>query len=410
VYEMRKGRGFFLIAAGMSGAGGSVGADYNRLLFEFDSTGVLTRWEMERAGGPTDTPLPNRKQEKQAGTAVTVEPAVELKKLPADQWALKGSKSFRSVALSPDGALLAATDSKGRVWLRDLASGAETTLAEPKLFGPLRRTTSVLEFSRDGQRLAVMSQGVQVVDPARRMHIDLPRAQTKRELKDSREATAMALAPDGRLIAMGNLKGTLRVIDPDRDSTLHSIQAHKKGIASVAYSPDGGLLATAGWDASVRIWSTATWEEIAHLPVQAGVVRFSPDGSMLALFCDAHVEIWRLHDRDTQSLATSGVGMPMLEQVFLVPHYIYHGITGLQGLQMTFSKDGRYLAAPVGSCVVYDTSTRQIVWRYLPRGRQGEDAITSWVFAPDGRRAAIATPKTIYWIEEGWQRPASSSP
>ena len=70
---------------------------------------------------------------------------------------------------------------------------------------------------------------------------------------------------------------------------------------SIAFSPCGQVLATAGWDQTVRIWDVASAEELicfrGHTNVIYGVA-FSPDGRRVASGgADKTVRIWRVPTR-----------------------------------------------------------------------------------------------------------------
>src|SRR5262249_22810308 len=82
-----------------------------------------------------------------------------------------------------------------------------------------------------------------------------------------------------------------------------SFQAHPGDVWSVAFSPDGKLLATADGDAdhpgTVSLWDTANWRQRATLPHPAAVlsVAFAPDGRTLATGSwDRKVRLWPLAD------------------------------------------------------------------------------------------------------------------
>ena len=398
VYEMKKGHG--VLASPVEGL--SLGEDRHRLLFEFDSLGVLSRWSMERAVSQDDAlPFPDRTRQTYAATADYVEPAPKLEDLALMAWT--GSTSFRWVGLSPDGSFLAALSLDGRLWLRDLGAGTDTVHTLPPA---LPGAISALEFNQAGQLLLATRKGVQVIDPVRVMRSGLS-ISSSISSKEFRDATALAIDAKGSHIAMGNAEGLVCVIDPFSGTVTQRIQAHRAKVVAVAFSGVGGLIASVASGDSVRIWATTTGRGFAVLPTRAETMRFSPDGSALAISTAGRVEIWH-PGKPSEAWDGRRDVAPRLSDVFLLP-YVYWTPPDSAGFHIAFSSDGRYVAVPAGNCVVYDTWERRVTWRYIPPKKKA-DSFLDWAFAPEDSVAEIATPGAIYSIKGNWEGPARSQP
>jgi WD40 repeat protein len=97
-------------------------------------------------------------------------------------------------------------------------------------------------------------------------------------------ASRVTYAPDGKTIV--SVRGpVIRMWDPatGKEKFLE-YEGHQSGVASVAVSPDGKRIASAG--DSIRLWDPSG-KPIREIPVQGGVsvVAFSPDGERLAAAC-----------------------------------------------------------------------------------------------------------------------------
>ena len=69
----------------------------------------------------------------------------------------------------------------------------------------------------------------------------------------------------------------------------------------------GDLLASAGWDNTVRLWNSTNGVSIKTigLPDRANSVSFSPDGSELAIACsDRSIKIWSIKNNQFSRLLT----------------------------------------------------------------------------------------------------------
>ena len=76
------------------------------------------------------------------------------------------------------------------------------------------------------------------------------------------------------------------------------LAGHRDSINSVCFSPDGKLLASGGWDKTVRVWELGTWRELLRLDGHLGGVNavcFSSDGKKLASGGeDTTVLVWQM--------------------------------------------------------------------------------------------------------------------
>jgi WD40 repeat protein len=75
-----------------------------------------------------------------------------------------------------------------------------------------------------------------------------------------------------------------------------TLAGHRGDVHHVEFSPRGDLLASAGKDGTVRLWSTTTWEPLRTIQAslkEVNVAAFSPDGQTLATVDDeGKLKLW----------------------------------------------------------------------------------------------------------------------
>ncbi|MBD2165121.1 hypothetical protein H6G04_11980 [Calothrix membranacea FACHB-236] len=107
---------------------------------------------------------------------------------------------------------------------------------------------------------------------------------------------SLAFSPDGKMLATAHFDGYFRLWDVNSGQQLIAYDAHLAFIWSIAFNPDGSILATAGEDATIKLWDVATGKCIKVLSGHNGgvlCVRFTQDSHQLvSSSADRTLRLW----------------------------------------------------------------------------------------------------------------------
>jgi WD40 repeat protein/serine/threonine protein kinase len=294
---------------------------------------------------------------------------------------LSQSKSVNSVALSPDGSLVATGGDDGSVWVSDVERGV-TSITNLSLFGTVGRVS----FSPDGRMLVAVSMGGQarVWKPAT--------GEPLTPLLQAQDFDASSLAdvlrvmkptasfsPDGKLLllAWGSKSAQLR--DAASGNLMREL-SHGDVVYHAAFSSDGRLVVTSSADGTARIWEVATGKSVGPTLRHGGAVywaQFSSDGKTLLTVRDGHyVQLWDW--REGRRIAQE---IPRKSR-------LYHA---------SLSPDGSNILTTAwsGYAHLYDAATGRMMSQFQQQG-----GVVAGAFSPDGTHIAIACEDGNAWLWE----------
>jgi len=222
-------------------------------------------------------------------------------------------KAIYSLAFSPLGTMLAVGLEDGNVLLWDLAAPPAVPCLDPPLTLPGRwGPVWSLAFSPRNDRLAAVSgdDGVDLWSLTNRTKEGVVRLSGYRG-----RIRSLAFSPGGEMLATGGgvfvTVGEVRlwnidalpkgIPEAEQPSTFVDFEGHRQVVASVAFSPDGRLLASGGGrflcPAEINLWDVSARGHVALLgpppPDQVLAVAFSHDSRTLAVAArDGVISLW----------------------------------------------------------------------------------------------------------------------
>jgi WD40 repeat protein len=190
--------------------------------------------------------------------------------------------------------------------------------------------------------------------------------------------TSVAFSPDGRLLATASEDKTVKLWQAGTWRNVQTIIGHTRAVSTVAFSPDGRWLASGSVDKTIRIWDVPNGNHPRLLDAKQRVslLAFNSDGSRLASGggSDGKITVWDLR-----------TGRKLL--AFVADNGSVGGLA--------FSPDGRLLATGGEDEVVKVWKAFTGAPQLIAKNRHS-DEINALGFSRDGRWIASASyDKTI---------------
>ncbi|MCO6459375.1 MAG: hypothetical protein J5I93_29035 [Pirellulaceae bacterium] len=233
-----------------------------------------------------------------------------------------------------------------------------------------KRPVTALDTSRDGRWLALARYGQVALHALQDDGSTVAAAPTLSLTDLPGKVTSLHFTPDGSqlIVATGvaGLGGVAEIRNLPDGTLARRFEAHRDILYDAELSPDGGTLATCGYDKQIRLWDARTGEQLRLLEGHNGAVydvAFSPDGKYLvSASADDTCKVWRVAD----GLRLDTLFQP-LKEVYCCQ----------------FTPDGRHVVA--GGA---DNTLR--VWRFVSRDKPRVNPLVLARFAHEGPLVRLA--------------------
>ncbi len=218
------------------------------------------------------------------------------------------TNGLSGIAVSPDfNTLATASGIKIHLW------NPNTGEYKKMIFGGYWSYQRSLTFSPDGNTLVSQeSRDIHLWDITRAVHIAALYEYNRDTQNSEWGSSSIAFSPDGQLLAGGGRYSTLVKLWYKGRTLKAELAGHTAGITSVAFSHDSRFLASGSNDHTVRLWDVASETEIATFTGHSDVVysvAFNPDASIVASGGkDKKIVLWDVATGESRTINTGHIG------------------------------------------------------------------------------------------------------
>ena len=218
------------------------------------------------------------------------------------------TNAVTGMAVSPEFRTIA-TASRKKIHLWDPNTGEHKTM----IFGGHWTNQRSLTFSPDEKTLASQeSRNIHLWDITRAVHITALYQYNRSSQNDESGSSSIAFSPDGQLLAGGGRYSTSVNLWYRGRTHKAALTGHTAGITSVAFSHDSRFLVSGSNDHTVRLWDVESEREIATFTGHSDTVftvTFNHDASMIAS-CgkDRTIMLWDVATGESRTIITEHTG------------------------------------------------------------------------------------------------------
>jgi len=304
--------------------------------------------------------------------------------------AAKPQLGYGELLFSPSGEYLA-VGQPNDILLWEWASEKQRRIPAPNI-GELVRS---LALSPDGRLLAAAGSRIQIWDVSKVW--SLPQGREVPMVGQSDQFPGyiieIAFSPDGKTLATAETDPRVGLWDAETLKEIRRFQGNPRDVRAVAFSPDGRTLFSGGGDGSVRYFDPRSplSPEVLPIPVWSPAFTFAPDSQQFIALDSRNgaAELWRI---------------PPGRQIERSEHLSF---LGTNNLAVAWSPDGRLLAIGdrAGNLRVWDYERRRVITNFANPGFEavvvrffgGGRTLMCGLVNSSGRRDAR------YWDTRTWR-------
>ncbi|MBD2100309.1 serine/threonine-protein kinase [Leptolyngbya sp. FACHB-261] len=220
---------------------------------------------------------------------------------------------------------------------------------------------------------------------------------------------ALAVSPDGEILASGGYDRTVKLWNLNTGEQLQTLSDHRERVTSLTISSDGKLLASGSHDRTIKLWNLATGDLIHTLDGRFGPIHsvaFDPKGQTLLSSSGTEIKLWAV--LTGRSVAAFAGGSESIRSIAISPDGRLLAVGSLDGtVEFRHAQTGKLLHSrsaqvggivslafsPDGQLLASSSGTSIEIWG-LRLGKRlhllpsQSGEIASVAFSPDGQTLA----------------------